>query len=76
MEIRISKVEADINEMKTDISLLKTDVAMLKIDVAIIKSNYVTIGDLHQAINQQTKWIVAGILSTAGLTLALARWLF
>lgn len=69
MEIRISKVEADIDEMKTDIGLLK-------IDVAIIKSNYVTKGDLHQAINQQTKWIVAGILSTAGLTLALARWLF
>ncbi|MRS17971.1 hypothetical protein GJV08_02230 [Enterobacteriaceae bacterium RIT692] len=69
MEILISKLEADIDEMKTDISLLKTD-------VAIIKSNYVTKGDLHQAINQQTKWIVAGILSTAGLTLALARWLF
>lgn len=69
MEIRISKVEADIDEMKTDI-------ALLKIDVAIIKSNYVTKGDLHQAIHQQTKWIVAGLMSTAGLTLAFARWLF
>jgi len=42
----------------------------------VIKSNYATKSDLHQAINQQTKWIVAGIMSTAGLTLALARWLF
>jgi hypothetical protein len=62
MEKRVSKLGADIHEMKTDI--------------AVIKSNYATKSDLRQAINQQTKWIVAGIMSTAGLTLALARWLF
>lgn len=62
MEKRVSKLGADIHEMKTDI--------------AVIKSNYANKSDLRQAINQQTKWIVAGIMSTAGLTLALARWLF
>ncbi|WP_455852731.1 hypothetical protein [Pantoea endophytica] len=69
MEKRVSKLEADIDG-------LKTDMAQVKMDIAVIKSNYVTKSDLQQAINQQTKWIVAGIMSTAGLTLALARWLF
>lgn len=52
-------------------------------DIAVIKSNYVTtsefhqeIGRIHQEISKQTKWIVAGMLSTAGMTLGLARWLF
>lgn len=69
MEKRVSILEADIDDIKTDMALMKTD-------IAVIKSNYATKSDLHQAINQQTKWIVAGIMSTAGLTLALARWLF
>ncbi|WP_246862529.1 hypothetical protein [Pantoea sp. SO10] len=76
MEKRVSKLEADIHEMK--------------MDIAVIKSNYVTksdlyqeigkvhqdIGRIHQELSKQTKWIVAGMLSTAGMTLALARWLF
>ncbi len=76
MEKLVSKLEADIYEMK--------------MDIAVIKSNYVTksdlyqeigkvhqdIGRIHQELSKQTKWIVAGMLSTAGLTLALARWLF
>ncbi|MDF7651109.1 hypothetical protein [Candidatus Pantoea formicae] len=76
MEMRIEKVEADIDELKKDMSIVKTD-------IAVIKSNYVTKGDLHQEIAKihvemikQTKWILGGILSTAGISLAIARWLF
>ena len=59
-------------------------------DIAIINSNCMTKSDLHvefstihqefvkihQTINSQTKWMIAGMLSTAGLSLALARWMF
>ena len=69
MERRVSRLEADIDDIKTDMAVMKTD-------IAVIKPNYVTKSDLYQAITQQTKWIVAGIMGTAGLTLALARWLF
>lgn len=76
MEKRVSKLEADIDG-------LKTDMAQVKMDIAVIKSNYVTksefhqeIGKIHQEISKQTKWIVAGMMSTAGMTLGLARWLF
>jgi hypothetical protein len=83
MEKLVSKLEADIDDIKTDMAVMKTD-------IAVIKLNYVTksdlyqeigkvhqdIGRIHQELSKQTKWIIAGMLSTAGMTLALARWLF
>ncbi|MDO6405043.1 hypothetical protein [Pantoea phytobeneficialis] len=62
MEIRVSKLEQDLSEMKTDL--------------AVIKSNHATRSDLLEEIGKQTKWLMASMAAIAGVSLALARWLF
>jgi hypothetical protein len=62
--------------MEIQTSKQDVDLAAMKIDLAVIKSNYMTRSDLHEEIGKQTKWLMASMVTTAGLSLALARWLF
>jgi len=76
MEKRVSKLEADIHEMKMDIAVIKSNCVTKSDLYQEIGKVHQDIGRIHQELSKQTKWIVAGMLSTAGMTLALARWLF
>lgn len=43
-------------------------------DLAIIKATHSTKEDLQREIANQTKWIVATLIATAGVTLAIAKY--
>jgi outer membrane murein-binding lipoprotein Lpp len=55
MEIRVTKLENDVDT-------LKADVATLKIDVAVIKSNYATKADIADARNSIIMWVASAVL--------------
>ncbi|WP_275386351.1 hypothetical protein [Xenorhabdus bovienii] len=64
------------DDMLQRIKELKKDVSTIKTDVAVIRSNYVTRADLHEEIGKQTKWTAATIIATAGISLAVAKFIF
>lgn len=60
---------------------LEEKASTLVTDLAIIKATHSTKEDLHQEIStqnreiaNQTKWIVATLIATAGITLAIAKY--
>jgi outer membrane murein-binding lipoprotein Lpp len=55
MEIRVTKLENDVDT-------LKAGVATLKIDVAVIKSNYATKADIADAKNSIIMWVASVVL--------------
>jgi hypothetical protein len=62
--------------MEIQTSKQDVDLAAMKIDLAVIKSNYMTRSDFEEEIGKQTKWFTASLIATAGICLALARWMF
>lgn len=76
-------VRTEIVEVKLEIAELRSEVREVKADVASIKENYATKadvlairGDLYQALNKQTKWMVSMQLVTLGLALTIAKAIF
>ncbi|WP_255479033.1 hypothetical protein [Pantoea sp. ME81] len=73
----------DVSEVKLEIAEVRSEVREVKADVASIKENYATKadvlairGDLYQALNKQTKWMVSMQLVTLGLALTIAKAIF
>ena len=62
--------------MQERIKSLEEKAATLTTDLAIIKTTHATKEDLHREINTQTRWISGTIIGVAGLTLAIAKYLF
>ncbi|MDE9455564.1 hypothetical protein KKJ05_17735 [Xenorhabdus bovienii] len=55
---------------------LEKEVSTIKTDVAVMRSNYVTRAGLHEEIGKQTKWTAVTIIATAGISLAVAKFIF
>ncbi|CAQ83295.1 hypothetical protein [Photorhabdus asymbiotica] len=62
---RVARLESDVIQIKIELTKLTTR-----------SEEFATKGDLHKEISAQTKWLAATIIGTAGLALAVARYLF
>lgn len=76
MESRVEKLESDFERINVTIDSMKSD-------LAVIKSNYATKEDIasvrvevQQSIANQTKWIAATIIATAGIVIAVSKLVF
>ncbi|WP_052697004.1 hypothetical protein [Pantoea sp. SM3] len=79
----MAEVRTEIVEVKLEIGEVRSEVREVKGDVASVKENYATKadvlairGDLYQALNKQTKWMVSMQFVTLGLALTIAKAIF
>ncbi|CAQ85657.1 MULTISPECIES: hypothetical protein [Photorhabdus] len=69
LEIRVKKLEDDLNLIKTDLAVMKANYAT-KEDIASVRI------EVHQSIAAQTKWIAATMLGITGLAIGIAKLIF
>ncbi|WP_228900533.1 hemolysin XhlA [Photorhabdus bodei] len=68
-EVRVKKLEDDLNLIKTDLAVMKANYAT-KEDIASVRI------EVHQSIATQTKWIAATMLGITGLAIGIAKLIF
>lgn len=69
LERRVAKLEKGMSVIETDIAVIKSNYAT-KADIAELKS------ELTNAIIVQTRWMMGFMATTAGISLAAAKFLF
>lgn len=69
---RVEQLEKDTNQIRVDMAKLTTrsETFATKEDIQLIRT------DMHKEISSQTKWLAATIIGIAGISLAIAKYLF